>query len=163
MSDAPEKQISSEETFDVDIRDHKEMQERLAQLADRTTARLLGGQAFGHAGATAADALASKGTPLAQSLDQIARDEQDGDPEQREDEAQRGVHRVARRDDAQRREYQQRGDQDGAGPRLGGGAPDFGGVALPEHQRREGHRQPGPLIVQLECSAQPPYRDQHPQ
>ncbi len=40
ISDAPEKQISSEETFDVDIRDHKEMQERLAQLADRTTARL---------------------------------------------------------------------------------------------------------------------------
>ena len=40
ISDAPEKQISSEETFDVDIRDHKQMQERLAQLADRTTARL---------------------------------------------------------------------------------------------------------------------------
>ena len=40
VSDAPEKQISSEETFDVDIRDHKELQERLAQLADRTTARL---------------------------------------------------------------------------------------------------------------------------
>jgi len=40
VSDAPEKQISSEETFDVDIRDHQEMQERLAQLADRTTARL---------------------------------------------------------------------------------------------------------------------------
>jgi DNA polymerase IV len=40
VSDAPEKQISSEETFDVDIRDHKEMQERLAQLADRTTGRL---------------------------------------------------------------------------------------------------------------------------
>jgi DNA polymerase-4 len=40
VSDAPEKQISSEETFDVDIRDQKEMQERLAQLADRTTARL---------------------------------------------------------------------------------------------------------------------------
>jgi DNA polymerase-4 len=40
VSDAPEKQISSEETFDADIRDHKEMQERLAQLADRTTARL---------------------------------------------------------------------------------------------------------------------------
>jgi DNA polymerase-4 len=40
ISDAPEKQISSEETFDIDIRDHKEMQERLAQLADRTTARL---------------------------------------------------------------------------------------------------------------------------
>jgi DNA polymerase IV len=40
VSDAPEKQISSEETFDVDIRDHGEMQERLAQLADRTTARL---------------------------------------------------------------------------------------------------------------------------
>ncbi|HEU4517424.1 MAG TPA: DNA polymerase IV, partial [Steroidobacteraceae bacterium] len=40
VSDAPEKQISSEETFDVDIRDHEELQERLAQLADRTTARL---------------------------------------------------------------------------------------------------------------------------
>ena len=40
VSDAPEKQISSEETFEVDIRDHKELQERLAQLADRTTARL---------------------------------------------------------------------------------------------------------------------------
>jgi DNA polymerase IV len=40
VSDAPERQISSEETFDVDIRDHQEMQERLAQLADRTTARL---------------------------------------------------------------------------------------------------------------------------
>ena len=40
VSDAPEKQISSEETFDADIRDHKELQERLAQLADRTTARL---------------------------------------------------------------------------------------------------------------------------
>jgi DNA polymerase-4 len=40
VSDAPEKQISSEETFDTDIRDHQELQERLAQLADRTTARL---------------------------------------------------------------------------------------------------------------------------
>jgi DNA polymerase IV len=40
VADAPEKQISSEATFEVDIRDHKEMQERLAQLADRTTARL---------------------------------------------------------------------------------------------------------------------------
>jgi DNA polymerase-4 len=40
VSGAPDKQISSEETFDVDIRDHTEMQERLAQLADRTTARL---------------------------------------------------------------------------------------------------------------------------
>ena len=40
VSDAPEKQISAEETFDIDIRDHKELQERLAQLADRTTARL---------------------------------------------------------------------------------------------------------------------------
>ncbi len=40
ISDAPEKQLSSEETFDADIRDHQEMQERLAQLADRTTARL---------------------------------------------------------------------------------------------------------------------------
>jgi DNA polymerase-4 len=40
VADAPEKKISAEETFDVDIRDHKELQERLAQLADRTTARL---------------------------------------------------------------------------------------------------------------------------
>ena len=40
ISDAPEKQISAEETFDTDIRDHKELQERLAQLADRATARL---------------------------------------------------------------------------------------------------------------------------
>jgi DNA polymerase-4 len=40
VSDAPEKQISAEETFDADIRDHKELQERLAQLADRATARL---------------------------------------------------------------------------------------------------------------------------
>ncbi|MGE0030683.1 MAG: DNA polymerase IV [Steroidobacteraceae bacterium] len=40
VSDAPEKQISAEETFDIDIRDHKELQERLAQLADRATARL---------------------------------------------------------------------------------------------------------------------------
>ncbi len=40
VSDTPEKQISAEETFDTDIRDHKELQERLAQLADRTTARL---------------------------------------------------------------------------------------------------------------------------
>ncbi len=40
VSDAPEKQISAEETFDTDIRDRKELQERLAQLADRTTARL---------------------------------------------------------------------------------------------------------------------------
>jgi len=40
VADAQEKQISSEETFDADIRDHKELQERLAQLADRTTARL---------------------------------------------------------------------------------------------------------------------------
>lgn len=40
VSDAPEKQISAEETFDTDIRDHKELQERLAQLADRATARL---------------------------------------------------------------------------------------------------------------------------
>jgi DNA polymerase-4 len=40
VADAQEKQISSEETFDTDIRDHKELQERLAQLADRTTARL---------------------------------------------------------------------------------------------------------------------------
>jgi DNA polymerase-4 len=40
VSDAPEKQISAEETFDTDIRDHQELQERLAQLADRATARL---------------------------------------------------------------------------------------------------------------------------
>lgn len=40
VSDAPEKQISSEETFDVDIRDHEEMRQRLAQLADRTAERL---------------------------------------------------------------------------------------------------------------------------
>ncbi|MGQ0383496.1 MAG: DNA polymerase IV [Gammaproteobacteria bacterium] len=40
VADAPEKQISSEETFDADLRDHQELQERLAQLADRTTARL---------------------------------------------------------------------------------------------------------------------------
>jgi DNA polymerase IV len=40
VSDAPEKQISAEETFETDIRDHKELMARLAQLADRTTARL---------------------------------------------------------------------------------------------------------------------------
>jgi DNA polymerase-4 len=40
VSDAPEKQISSEETFETDIRDHDELLARLAQLADRTTARL---------------------------------------------------------------------------------------------------------------------------
>lgn len=40
VSDAPEKQISSEETFDVDIRDHEELRQRLAQLADRTAERL---------------------------------------------------------------------------------------------------------------------------
>jgi DNA polymerase-4 len=40
VTDAPEKQISSEDTFDVDIRDHAQLQQRLAQLADRTTARL---------------------------------------------------------------------------------------------------------------------------
>jgi DNA polymerase-4 len=40
VSGAPEKQISSEETFDVDIRDHEEMRQRLAQLADRTAERL---------------------------------------------------------------------------------------------------------------------------
>ncbi len=40
VSDAPEKQISSEETFDVDIRDHEELRQRLAHLADRTAARL---------------------------------------------------------------------------------------------------------------------------
>jgi len=40
ISDAPEKQISSEETFDVDIKDHEELRKRLAQLADRTAERL---------------------------------------------------------------------------------------------------------------------------
>jgi len=40
IADAPEKQISSEETFDVDLKDHEELQRRLAQLADRTAARL---------------------------------------------------------------------------------------------------------------------------
>ena len=40
IADAPEKQISSEETFDVDLKDHEELQKRLAQLADRTAARL---------------------------------------------------------------------------------------------------------------------------
>jgi DNA polymerase IV len=40
ISDAPEKQISSEETFDVDIRDHQELRQRLAHLADRTAERL---------------------------------------------------------------------------------------------------------------------------
>ena len=40
VSDAPEKQISSEETFDVDIRGHEELRQRLAQLADRTAERL---------------------------------------------------------------------------------------------------------------------------
>ena len=40
VSDAPEKQISSEETFDVDIKDHKELRQRIAHLADRTAERL---------------------------------------------------------------------------------------------------------------------------
>lgn len=40
VSDAPEKQISSEETFDVDIKDHEELRQRLAHLADRTAERL---------------------------------------------------------------------------------------------------------------------------
>jgi DNA polymerase-4 len=40
VADAPEKQISTEETFDADIRDRKLLHERLAQLADRTAARL---------------------------------------------------------------------------------------------------------------------------
>jgi DNA polymerase-4 len=40
VADAPEKQISTEETFDADIRDPKQMRERLAQLADTTAARL---------------------------------------------------------------------------------------------------------------------------
>lgn len=38
--DAPDKQISSEETFDVDLKDHEELRRRLVQLADRTAARL---------------------------------------------------------------------------------------------------------------------------
>jgi DNA polymerase-4 len=40
VADAPEKQISTEETFDTDIRDRKLLHERLAQLADKTAARL---------------------------------------------------------------------------------------------------------------------------
>ena len=40
VSDAPEKQISSEETFDVDIKDHEELRQRLVHLADRTAERL---------------------------------------------------------------------------------------------------------------------------
>ena len=36
---APEKQISSEETFDVDIRDHKELQERLGTASRTRTTR----------------------------------------------------------------------------------------------------------------------------
>ena len=40
VSDAPEKQISSEETFDVDIKDHEELRRRLAHLGDRTAERL---------------------------------------------------------------------------------------------------------------------------
>ena len=40
ISDAPEKQISSEETFDVDIKDHEELRQRLAHLGDRTAERL---------------------------------------------------------------------------------------------------------------------------
>ena len=40
VSDAPEKQISSEETFDVDIKDHEELRQRIAHLADRTAERL---------------------------------------------------------------------------------------------------------------------------
>jgi DNA polymerase-4 len=40
IADAPEKQISTEETFDADIRDHRELHARLAQLADSTAARL---------------------------------------------------------------------------------------------------------------------------
>jgi DNA polymerase-4 len=40
IADAPEKQISSEETFDVDIKDHEELRQRLAHLADRTAERL---------------------------------------------------------------------------------------------------------------------------
>ncbi len=38
--DAPEKQISSEETFDADLKDHEELRRRLAELADRTAERL---------------------------------------------------------------------------------------------------------------------------
>ena len=40
VSDAPEKQISSEETFDVDIKDHEQLKQRLTHLADRTAERL---------------------------------------------------------------------------------------------------------------------------
>ncbi len=40
VADSAEKQISSEETFDQDIRDHEELYRRLLQLADRTAARL---------------------------------------------------------------------------------------------------------------------------
>jgi DNA polymerase-4 len=40
IADAAEKQISSEETFDEDIRDHGQLSAALAALADRTAARL---------------------------------------------------------------------------------------------------------------------------
>jgi len=40
VADAPEKQISTEETFDTDIRDPKQLRERLVQLADTTASRL---------------------------------------------------------------------------------------------------------------------------
>jgi len=40
IADAPEKQISSEETFDVDLKDHEELLRRLVHHADRTAARL---------------------------------------------------------------------------------------------------------------------------
>ncbi len=40
VADAAMKQISSEETFETDIKDHAELYARLAQLADRTASRL---------------------------------------------------------------------------------------------------------------------------
>jgi len=40
ISDAAEKQISSEETFETDIRDHERLHAALARLAERTATRL---------------------------------------------------------------------------------------------------------------------------
>ncbi len=40
VSDSDEQQISSEETFDTDIHDHRQLEAHLARLADRTAARL---------------------------------------------------------------------------------------------------------------------------
>ena len=40
VADAPEKQISSEETFEEDIRDHERLYRELAGLAERTASRL---------------------------------------------------------------------------------------------------------------------------